>query len=63
MIQIPKELFVLLLIFGCFYAGWGTVTWMIDNNRHRDYICKKITYHNTLEEAKAQVSAYQERVK
>jgi hypothetical protein len=63
MIQIPKELFVLLLIFGCYFAGWSTVTWMIDNNQHRDYHCQPITKHNTLEDAKAQVERYQAMVR
>lgn len=63
MVKIPREIFVLLLIFGCYFAGWKSVTWMLDNNRHRDYHCQPITAHTTLEDAKAQVERYQERVK
>jgi len=63
MISIPKGLFILVLAIGCYFAGWKTVTWMIDSSRHRDYHCQPITDHKTLEEAKARIEQYQAMVR
>ena len=64
MIQIPKDVLIVVLIFCFYFAGWKTVTYMIDSGRHRDYLhCQPIQKVETLEEAKARIKQYQERVK
>jgi hypothetical protein len=58
-----QECVAALICVGIFALGMGVGAMVTKKGFKDDYHCQPITSHNTLEDAKAQVEHYQERVK
>jgi len=61
--NIPKWIAIPVLVVACLFAGFYGPFWLIKEGRLTGYHCQPITTHSTLEDAKAKVIEYQERVK